>query len=541
MTPKRKPAKGPAPPRAPKRWLWLPKAEWGVALLLTAAAIAYHVWFFLKAGDLWRDEVNSFEFARMPLGTAFASLQHDSFPFLPTLLLHGWLAVGGGGSETAIRIFGLLVGLFLLGGLWLTARLFRCDVPLLSLALLGLNPWVVRTVDSVRPYGIGMVLFVAALGCVWRAAESGRRKWILLAGTLALLSVQCMYQNALLLLALCIAGAVVAWRGGSVRNAGAVLAVGLVAALSLLVYRSSLAAARDWSIVNQAPVPWKALRHEFETALCAGSRVALWGWGAVAILTAAIGVHSLRRRSSLALFAAAFALLATLVYLVAIKGTRVPTQPWYYVPLAVAAAPALDAALRAQAADARRAVRLVLALLLAGAVAVPGWNQLRERRTNMDLVASILAKRASAGDVVVVYPFFFGVSFHRYYHGPAAWLTIPPISDLRIHRYDLLKRLMSRPQPIEPVYASVAQALRTGHKVWLVGGLPPSDPKHVPLPPPPLPNTGWYMGPYMFSWGREAAGFLESHALSAEVVDTSTGEPVSHYENASIQVLAGWH
>jgi hypothetical protein len=184
----------------------------------------------------------------------------------------------------------------------------------------------------------------------------------------------------------------------------------------------------------------------------------------------------------------------------------------------------------------------VCAVGIAAAVALPGWQQVTERRTNADIVATVLGKEAAAGDLILVTPWYYGVSFHRYYKGSAEWVTLPPLEDLRIHRYDLLKAAMARPNPIDPVLERMAETLKSGHRLWLVGVLP--DPRTVEQPAvlPPAPNapSGWYCGPYLITWAQQASYLLKSHALRAEVRPTGAGRPVNPYENMPVVVVSGW-
>jgi hypothetical protein len=170
-------------------------AEWGAAILLTLLALLFHFRFLTHAGALWRDEVNSVEFAAMPsLHEIQASLQYDGFPPLSTLLLRGWMAAGLGAGDSGLRMFGFAVGVAFLAALWLACRMLRCPTPLLSLALMGLSPRCPRWIALA--HGLGTLWIMATLGFIWKAIESPSAKWFVAAGIAAILSVQTMYQNA---------------------------------------------------------------------------------------------------------------------------------------------------------------------------------------------------------------------------------------------------------------------------------------------------------------------------------------------------------
>ena len=124
-------------------------------------------------------------------------------------------------TEVSLRAFGFLVGISVLGALWCSSRLLGGRSPWLSLILFAGSPLVIRTIESIRPYGLGVAFILTTLGLVWIVA-TGRGGWPMMvaASMAATLSVQCLYSNAVLLLGICLGGLVVAldrrdWRCGA--------------------------------------------------------------------------------------------------------------------------------------------------------------------------------------------------------------------------------------------------------------------------------------------------------------------------------------
>lgn len=516
-----------------------------VATLLTGLALFYHVLFYLKAGPLWRDEVNTLAMATMPSFSAITgALRFDSFPLLPTLLLRAWVAAFGE-SDSALRAFGLLVGVVFLGAVWATARMLRCRAPWLALALVGISPVVIRAIDSVRPYGLGLAGILLCLGLVWRAVAVPSIKRFGLATLAAVFSVQCLYPNALLLLAIGIASVVAARRHERARVIVGVGVVGGVAAASLIPYLPSIRAAADWGVLVRARVNLGA----FADALGGAEGIALW----TGLAVASLGALAMARRAgpapdddgpALARYGTISWVGAACLFLGAIFRAKVQTQAWYYVPLMVVAAPAIEASLASWTS--LRAARVARAALVAAIATVgiaPTNRSMAERRTNIDRIADDVARQAAAGDLIVVYPWYFAVGFQHYYKGTVPWTTLPPLPDRTIHRYDLLKERMRDVGAIDPVLAGMAQSLRSGHRVWLVGGLPESDAGRPPptLPAPPLPEWGWVCTPYVVTWGLQADYFLRSHAENGEVIPPPTVGPVNPLETVPvIVVVSGW-
>ncbi len=207
------------------------------AVLGTLGAVALQIFFGLHAGALWRDEVTSVEIASMSSwGETWDNLAFESFPALFVALLRFVAGVPHGASDAELRVFGVVIGLLLLALLWVNARWLRFGLPLLSLALVGFNPMVVRYGDSIRAYGLGMVVILFALGAFWRLTEKLSLGRVFCALAAALLSVQCLYYNAFLLGAICLGAVTVALRRRDFRTAGTVVALGALAAVSLLPY-----------------------------------------------------------------------------------------------------------------------------------------------------------------------------------------------------------------------------------------------------------------------------------------------------------------
>jgi len=520
------------------------KLEREAAILFTLLALVLHGSFFANAGSLWRDEVNTADFASMPSISAIQeSLRYDSFPVLSTLALRGWMGLAGT-DDRSLRLYGLVIGVLFVVALWVGSRLLGAGPPWLALALVGMNPWVVRATDSIRPYGLGMIAVALAVAALGRAVLTSSPRWFVAAGALAIVSVQCLYQNAFLVGAFCVAGAVASWEGRATRRLVATFLVGFAAAISLLPYLSSIAGARDWSVLVEAPNGWAESIRRLPEAL--GGWIPALVWVAVVAWAAFLLVRSVSAkpgaRPAPVVYASSFVIFAIVAFLFAVTAAKVTIQPWYLAPLLAALAPALDPMARASLSDRRRPVALGLVAAAAIASAPSAFSALGQRQTNMDEVAAYLQREAQPGDAIVVYPFYLGVSFQRYEQGQA-WTTIPPMPEITIHRYDQLKLAMARPDVTAPVLSDVGRALQTGHRVWIVGGLeqPHLDRPPPTIPPAPHPMTGWAMGPYQAVWGEQVAHFLGTHATQFETAPDLGGPRVSVYERVKVLKISGWH
>jgi len=164
------------------------------------------------------------------------------------------------------------------------------------------------------------------------------------------------------------------------------------------------------------------------------------------------------------------------------------------------------------------------------------------RQTNVDLVAAAVTRDVQPGDLVLVNPWYDGISFARYYRGRETWLTLPEITDHRFHRYDLLKSRMAAPHAVDDVMEAIGASLGAGHRVFVVGGIHFMRPgRPVPaLPPAPGSRWGWFDVPYEVVWSRQAGAFLQAHATQVGEVPVRVAGPVSDYESLRLLVFSGW-
>jgi len=518
--------------------------EWVIGALITVAGVYLHWVNFRSAGALWRDEAGVVRIATLPtIREMWSNVGHESCPILFPALLRTW-SFTVGGADPALRVMGFIVGLLVLGAVWLNGWFFHRSAPLVALSLLAVNASVVRWGDSLRAYGLASVLMLLALATGWRfAREPSLKRW-LVAGLVAVISVQNLFQNSFLLLAVCAAAAAVRMWRRDFKNALAALAIGVPAAVSLLPYSAMIREAQDWSVLSQigflSPLIWTNL----SLAMAPTLAWLRWLWIALAILAIARCVirvlpDAAEDDADTAAFFAGTALMGALIcFLIFLRLAKMPTQVWYFLPLTTFAAVCIDAALANWPARWQfwRCAFAILAL-----VCLPGARELiTYRQTNMDLVADVLRKRADAHDLIIVHPWTFGVSFDRQYSGPTPWTTVPPLADHRFHRYDLFKAKMILENPAQPVCDRIAATLHAGNHVWLIGDVPLSQ-----TPPPqiePAPNNpwGWLDDPYSDVWGAQIGYFVAIHATEGEVVPIPSSNPVSPLENVQVVSVAGW-
>jgi hypothetical protein len=530
---------------------WLTKAEWCVCLGATLAALALHVIYLTHAGGLWRDEAISVRIATAATtGEMWRMLVYESFPVLFPATLRCWWAIGLGGSDFGFRCLGFVIALSLLGAVWLNARVLRSSLPLVSIGLLAANLTLVRWGDSLRAYGLGCFLILVTLALVWSLMKAPSVERFFAAALAAVLSVQCLYQNAFLLFAICIAGCFVCFRCNQDRTALILVGVGAVAAVSMLPYTGLITQSQQVRSVAaiglDAGVVWSNLCNALGTPM--GWQTVVWlGLCALAAVRGLWFVRppSGRRRigsEDLPLFAAITLSLGLPSFFLFIAIGRMPTQPWYWLPPMVVAAVCIDAALGSWL-ERYRGWRLALVGLIAFVPLITGVSLATYRQTNIDLIAARLREQAKRNDLILVYPWYCGVTFNHYYQGSTPWTTLPALADFRVARYDLLRERLAATAPIKPVLDQIARTLASGNRLWIVGELPAPEPEETAppdLPPAPESAYGWADVPYSYVWGRQAERFIAANGGKIEVVPIGSDDAVNLYEKASLAVVKGW-
>jgi hypothetical protein len=164
------------------------------------------------------------------------------------------------------------------------------------------------------------------------------------------------------------------------------------------------------------------------------------------------------------------------------------------------------------------------------------WEEAHTRRSNVDLIAAVLGKNTSAGDLIVVQGAWEGITFDRYYHGHAHWVTVPPIDSHKVHRSDLVLEKMNQPDPMAPVLREITNTLRSGNSVWIVGGMAVVPAKQLP---PPAPQTqGWQT--YVNYWSAQVVVLLQDHALQKRILEIPVNGPVNRLENLPVVRFSGY-
>ena len=526
------------------------RAEWLAALALSFVALVLHVRLLLHGGPLWRDEISSLNLAMAPsFGQFWRVLLPDTFPALFFLLLRAWGAVGLAGNDLELRALGCFLGLGTIAMTWLVCWRLNRTPPLWPLALMAVAALTFQCHDQLRPYGLSVLLVTASYGIFWDLAFARAQNWrsLILGAVVATLAVQTGYTNAVFIFALGLAGAAIALSRGAGREALNILAVGAVAALSLVPYLVSFSANHRWLVLLPGAQSFAAVFSVLDEALTVNHWSMPWIWAGLilmALLSLGFTFRSGAERGEKEKlsFAAIALFLATALMLLFFRVLHWQMHPRYFFALLCFAALSLHILLHPIARGVARERVVIIAVVVAALQLPWAYHDSGVRLTNFDVAANTLTQNATADDFILLSGFWLGLSFDRYYHGPTKWKSIPEINDFSSYRWDLAMQAMSNPDPLAGLFQDIQKTLQNGHKVFLVGNIVVQLPPTVPEPLPPAPQTsyGWNLRRYMANWHTQIAYYLEHHSEHKDSIPVKVDQPVYDLEDAGIVAISGY-
>ncbi|HVT45424.1 MAG TPA: hypothetical protein VMT00_13665 [Thermoanaerobaculia bacterium] len=340
-----------------------------------------------------------------------------------------------------------------------------------------MNAILIRYGDSIRGHGLGMILFSFAFGQIWQATKHPTAAKTTAAGALALLAIHTSYYNVILVGATSVGALVVCLRNGRRRNAIALISIGTAMAMSMLIYIPASRAVSSWNA---------SLRHGVDGSLLWGTLTDVMAHGGphlraiwVAFLAVAAGilishVAGLVKlepdRSDAVIFGGVTLLTGLVGYTFFLLMLGYYTHPWYFVSMLLLVAICCDVILQQGTVPPHSAAYAIAAAILAVMMFAPVQLLLAVPQTNIDAVALELHDKAQQSDLILVREWELGISFQRYYHGSAEWMTLPPLEDHRWHRYDLFRAAHTDSSWWPIVNQRFRQTIESGGAIWVVAG-----------------------------------------------------------------------
>ena len=526
---------------------WWRTPDYLVAVIATILIVFLHVCLTPNVGGLWRDEVNTVNLATLPKWQDLWRLHNqDSFPLLFAATVRIWSGWFGSGDDS-VRILGLIIGLAVVAAFWVNARLTGLRFPFWSLVLAGANPMLIRYGDSARAYGLSLVFLLLMFGLIWKVANNPAWRWISLAAASAALSVHATYYNPVLLFAICAGAFAVALMKRNWRAMFAVIGIGALAAISLLPYVPTFLRADDWNFLVRYPFTlpfmWQRLSEVIGSPF--SFEVILWVALVAAAIVAAVAPFARTGPQSkcVALFCGVALVMGIVSYTAFLKMLSYHTNPWYYLSFVTFVAVCIDPLLAPTGAGPHRPLRAAVAALLLAFTAVPTSQIVAARHTNLDLVGRQLENLAGPEDLIVLTTWQCGVTLNRYYKGPAAWTTVPPLPDFHFQSHQPIITQMQAEAPLRPIFQNIERVLKSGHRVWIVGGAPLPPPGRTPpaLPRAGTDKNGWRGSEAFYTvWAMQVMYFLHLHITHAQKVRFPDVGPIGQFEHLDVSVFDGW-
>lgn len=155
----------------------------------------------LGRSSLFLDEVYSWNASRGDVSSMVDALRYaEVTPPLYYLVLHGWIQLTGGESETLLRLPSVLAGVALVGATyWLGALFGGRRAAVVAGSLATLSPLVLLYAQQVRSYIFVMLLVALAAAAAVQGTRDGSRRMLVMAAVCALLAI-CMHYTAILVL-----------------------------------------------------------------------------------------------------------------------------------------------------------------------------------------------------------------------------------------------------------------------------------------------------------------------------------------------------
>ena len=525
-------------------------AEWIVAILLSALVSFLLIVRATHAGALWRDECDALQLARMPMfGDVVANLKFTSFPILFPATVRTFTTLFGT-SDASLRCFGLAMGVALLGIAWFNARIIRGELPFIVPALAGLNITFLTIGTSIRGYGLGCALAVLAFGLTARFVARPTAVRLLTLFLSYIASMQFLFFDAALVPAIMLAAFAVCALRGQFKWALSLCVVAAICAISYIPQFQTYFVIRKWTRLLIYPTTFGLLWQKFQVAC--GEPVPIMAGIWLTILSLSILAAAWRYRvswrgepaseSNLLLFGLLTIVTSAATYFAFLRVMHNEPQTRYYVALLCLLAAAAELIIGTLCRFRWvRVARLLIVITLGSALPFLVWPKIFQRETNVDLVVKVVEPYARPDDLILVNPWFLGPSFSWYYHGRARWMTVPHLSENRIHRFDLVKAKMEESDPLADVRSAIHRTLESGNRVWFVGYIVQPSEQNLPLSlaPAPDPQFGWSQEAYMCAWSMQVDAFLKQHALESKVVLSPAGG-VNENENLLLVISRGW-
>jgi hypothetical protein len=514
------------------------------SFILSTMVLFFRIFEF--GGSLNRDEANGLQLALSSWKEIPALLQFDSFPLLWFGFLKAWISTG-----LPPRLLSLFIGIAGVLSIWKAAKIVGINMPVAVPALFFPLPMFIISGGIVRAYVLGAFLLLLSFVVVWDAASSSPRinRWVTL--MICVASVHCLYFNAVIFSGIGTAGLVIASLRSDKAAVARVMTACFLCLISIVPYFLIAGRSAEWNGLIHQTVDFSSIANGFFESLHQDTvRGAGWIWlfGVLFLWSAGSiswcgdkSAEGLQRRDRF-IYASCSVILGGAALALFLRWLKY--EPWGPYFLGITGLICLGADMSWGTSDRPFFLRAGVGVMVF--LGLPffahAWRISYRSVSNMGSIADYLGKKAAAGDLIVINDWSAGVGFQYYYRGAASWITFPDIEDHRVHRFDLMKKEIGRPNPFEEDLRSISRVLQGGGRVWVVTFDKLSSDRDSPGPSSsvhlPQRTRGGELSTYMAGWKRVLKDHLIGHAARGTYFQSPMGPPVM--EGIGLVVVEGW-
>ena len=518
------------------------------AIVASIVSMYLMIQFSHHAGGLWRDEANTIRLSETKsLQDLVANLQFDSFPagwilFLKIFYLTGF------NYDYAYRMLGLFVGLLIILSVWINAFYFKYKYPYISIALIGLSPLIFYWGCSMRAYGAGLIFTILLIPTTWNYVILGGYKKFAVLLITSIISVQLLYYNSLVLLSCTVSGCAVLLINKSYKRILFLVSIGFISALTVIPYIAITNKVNKWDVLSKLKTFGFGYfcTKFYQSININGDEFAVMYLLFIGFVVL-IGISAVFKNKKEIIYSLTLIISYPMFFYIFLRILKWPTQPWYYITIFSILAIAGEIILKKIFID-KKVVVYVSLIYVVIVIAVP-FNRAdcfsKLRITNVDLAAKYLNSNTLNGDLIILYPWYNGISFNRYYNGCAKWVTIPNIKDHFYHRYDLIKNLCESPDQVkitESLKSEIITTLKNNKNTYSVGPFSffQQMENQSTVLPAPFSAWGWSGAGYEQAWSVDVLRYLSSHSLKYSIVSSIKNETTIGVENLFVVCFSGW-
>ena len=502
-------------------------------LAVILCSFLLHIYLYWHRGGYWRDEIATINLAKSSsVSELFSSLKYNTVPLFYPLVIKILTLIPNYEDEW-LKIIGMLIGIAPVLLIYFFNAKYKSIDPLIYILIVGFIPGLIRWEDSIRGYGLGcLTLVIFLIQSDIFIYKKNKITEVLLLIT-AIIACQTSYQN---------------WVFIFTVYSGLIMYLGLIKKKKE-IYKTILAL----GIIGTSLVPYYKILQENKVIFkstqlkdsCYNIFVAVISsikfqifkseiapFGIILLLVfipIIIGLYKSiytkdiyfneKAKIYFYFYSLFIGILGSLLLLIS---ARYIPNPWHLCILITYVSFILAKLWKCLPIPSGIKIAFLSIIFVAVLFSLRNTLYLLSlKSTNVDAVALFLEKEYKKGDIVIVNPWYYGISLKYFLKDEIQIITIPPISRLDTHREDELNDFMESGgiDYFHLLENKIRETCNSNKTIWFVGEINPetSTINTINLPHAPDSRFGWMAGPFQVIWGQALYLILKNYAHSIEV------------------------